>query len=45
MYNPDYGFVQQGWECPKCHRIYSPDTASLLWHHHVLPAARIGSFL
>ena len=24
MYNPDYGFVQQGWECPRCHRIYSP---------------------
>ena len=24
MYNPDYGFIQQGWECPRCHRIYSP---------------------
>lgn len=19
-------FVQQGWQCPKCHRIYSPST-------------------
>lgn len=24
MYNLDYDFIQQGWECPKCHRIYSP---------------------
>ena len=31
MYNPDYGFVQQGWECPKCHRIYSPTQSFCLY--------------
>lgn len=31
MYNPDYGFVQQGWECPKCHRIYSPNQSFCLY--------------
>lgn len=25
MYNPNFNFVLQGWECPKCHRIYSPN--------------------
>ena len=31
MYNPDYDFVQQGWECPKCHRIYSPTQSFCLY--------------
>lgn len=31
MYNPDYGFIQQGWECPKCHRIYSPTQSFCLY--------------
>lgn len=31
MYNPDYGFIQQGWECPKCHRIYSPNQSFCLY--------------
>ena len=31
MYNPNYGFIQQGWECPKCHRIYSPTQSFCLY--------------
>ena len=31
MYNPNYDFVQQGWECPKCHRIYSPNQSYCLY--------------
>ena len=22
----DFNFIQQGWECPKCKRVYSPTT-------------------
>ncbi len=31
MYNSDYNFIQQGWECPKCHRIYSPTQSFCLY--------------
>lgn len=31
MYNPDYGFIQQGWECPRCHRVYSPSQSFCLY--------------
>ena len=23
---PDFNFIAQGWECPKCKRVYSPAT-------------------
>jgi hypothetical protein len=23
---PDFNFIPQGWECPKCKRVYSPTT-------------------
>lgn len=26
MYHQPQYFVQQGWECPKCKRVYSPTT-------------------
>lgn len=25
-YLPQFPMPQQGWECPKCHRVYSPVT-------------------
>lgn len=28
--NENY-FIRQGWECPKCGRVYSPDTAMCLY--------------
>lgn len=28
MYN--YNFINQGWECPKCKRVYSPTTSMCL---------------
>lgn len=31
MYNPNYDFHLTGWECPKCHRIYSPSTPVCLY--------------
>ena len=31
MYDFNYDFHLTGWECPRCHRIYSPSTSYCLY--------------
>lgn len=32
MYDPNYvTFMPQGWECPRCHRVYSPSQPFCLY--------------
>lgn len=32
MYEPNYAtFMPQGWECPRCHRVYSPSQPFCLY--------------
>lgn len=32
MYEPNYAtFIPQGWECPRCHRVYSPSQPFCLY--------------
>lgn len=31
MTNINYPFINQGWQCPVCHRVYSPSTSMCLY--------------